>query len=90
LANLIGDGGFSIVNQEVLMTEEKMTPLRQRMIEDINIRSLGEKTQKAHIRNVKHFAAFPGRSPDTATPERLRSYQLKTMQDGVSVSTYNI
>lgn len=72
------------------MTEEKMTPLRQRMIEDMNIRGLGEKTQKTHIRNVKHFAAFLGRSPDTATPEELRSYQLKMTQDGVSVSTYNI
>ena len=72
------------------MTEEKMTPLRQRMIEDMNIRGMGEKTQKAHIRNVKHFAAFLGRSPDTATPEELRSYQLKMTQDGVSVSTYNI
>jgi len=72
------------------MTEEKMTPLRQRMIEDMNIRGLGDKTQKAHIRNVKHFAAFLGRSPDTATPEELRSYQLKMTQDGVSVSTYNI
>ena len=57
-----------------------MTPLRQRMIEDMNIRGLGEKTQKAHIRNVKHFAAFLGRSPDTATPEELRSYQLGVCQ----------
>jgi len=56
----------------------------------MNIRGTGEKTQKAHIRNVKHFAAFLGRSPDTATPEELRSYQLKMTQDGVSVSTYNI
>ncbi|MGR3380662.1 tyrosine-type recombinase/integrase [Roseovarius indicus] len=72
------------------MTEERMTPLRQRMIEDMNIRGLGDKTQKAHIRNVKHFAAFLGRSPDTATPEELRSYQLKMTEDGVSASTFNV
>lgn len=58
------------------MTEERVTPLHQRMIEDINIRGLTEKTQTAHIRNVKHFAAFLGRSPDTATPEELRPRQL--------------
>ena len=66
------------------MTEEKVTPLRQRMIEDMDIRGLCEKTQKAHIRNVKHFASFLGRSPDTATPEDLRAYQLRMTQDGVS------
>lgn len=72
------------------MTEERMTPLRRRMIEDMNIRGLGEKTQKAHISNVKHFAAFLGRSPDTATPEELRSYQLKMTEDGTSASTFNV
>jgi site-specific recombinase XerD len=72
------------------MTEERVSPLRQRMIEDMNIRGLGEKTQKAHIRNVKHFAAFLGRSPDMATPEDLRSYQLQMTNDGVSASTFNV
>ena len=61
-------GVFPTVRQEVPMKEEKTTPLRQRMIEDMNIRGLSEKTQKAHIRNVKHFAAFLGRSPDTTPP----------------------
>lgn len=72
------------------MREEKTSPLRQRMIEDMHIRGLGEKTQKAHIRNVKHFAAFLGRPPDTATPEDLRAYQLQMTNDGVSASTYNV
>jgi site-specific recombinase XerD len=72
------------------MKDEKTTPLRQRMIEDMHIRGLGEKTQKAHIRNVKHFAAFLGRAPDTATPEDLRTYQLQMTNDGVSASTYNV
>jgi hypothetical protein len=57
------------------MKEEKTTPLRQRMIEDMDLRGLCEKTQKAHIRNVKHFASFLGRPPDTATPEDLRAYR---------------
>jgi len=72
------------------MKDEKTTPLRQRMIEDMHIRGLGEKTQKAHIRNVKHFAAFLGRAPDTATPEDLRTYQLQMTNDAVSASTYNV
>jgi integrase/recombinase XerD len=65
--------GFPIVRQEVPMKEERTTPLRQRMIEDMHIRGIGEKTQKAHTRNVKHFTAFLGRAPDTATPEDLRA-----------------
>ena len=61
-----------------------------RATEDMNIRGLCEKTQKAHIRNVKHFASFLGRSPDTATPEDLRSYQLKMTEEGVTASTFNV
>ena len=72
------------------MKEEKTTPLRQRVIEDMHIRGLAEKTQKAHIRNVKHFAAFLGRAPDTATPDDLRAYQLQMADDGVSASTFNV
>ena len=72
------------------MKEEKTTPLRQRMIEDMNIRGLCEKTQKGHIRCIKHFAAFLGRSPDTATPDDLRAYQLQMTKDAVSASTFNV
>ena len=56
------------------MTEERTTPLRERMIEDMRIRGMGDKAQKAHIRAIKDFAAFLRRSPDTATPEDLRAY----------------
>jgi len=72
------------------MTEERATPLRQRMIEDMRIRGLSEKTQQAHIRNVKHFAAFLGRSPETATPDDLRAYQLHMTNAGVSATTFNV
>lgn len=72
------------------MKEEKTTPLRQRMIEDMHIRGLCEKTQQGHIRCVKHFAAFLGRSPDTATPDDLRAYQLQMTKDLVSATTFNV
>lgn len=61
------------------MTEERTTPLRQRMIEDVRIRGMGDKAQKAHIRAIKDFAAFLGRSPDTATPEDLRAQGDETL-----------
>lgn len=71
------------------MTQEKMSPLRQRMIEDMRIRGMGDKHQKSHIRAIKDFAAFLGRSPDTATPEDLGAYQLHMTGAGVTPSTFN-
>lgn len=71
------------------MTEERMTPLRERMIEDMRIRGMGEKAQKAHIRAIKDFAGFLKRSPDTATPEELRAYQLHMTDAGVTPTTFN-
>lgn len=65
------------------MTEERVSPLRQRMIEDMRIRGMGDKAQKDHIRAIKDFAAFLGHSPDTATPEELRAYQLHMTNAGV-------
>jgi integrase/recombinase XerD len=70
--------------------EERTTPLRERMIEDMRIRGMAEKTQQAHIRGVRDFAAFLGRSPDTATPEELRAYQLHMTNTGVSAPTFNV
>lgn len=71
------------------MTEERTTPLRERMIKDMRNRGLGDKSQQAHIRAVKDFAAFLGRSPDTAIPEELRAYQLHMTDAEVSPSVYN-
>lgn len=71
------------------MREEKTTQLRQRMIEDMRIRGMGEKAQQAHIRAIKDFASFLGRSPDTATPEDLRGYQLHLTNAGTTPSTFN-
>ena len=49
------------------MTEEAMSPLRRRMIEDMTIRRLAPKTQEGYIRTIKNFAVFLGRSPDMAS-----------------------
>jgi site-specific recombinase XerD len=71
------------------MTHEKMTPLRERMMEDMRIHGMGDKAQKAHIRAIKHFAGFLGRSPDTATPDDLRAYQLHMTDTEVTPPTFN-
>lgn len=71
------------------MTQEKMTPLRERMIEDMRIHGMGDKAQKAHIRAVKDFARFLKRSPDTATPDDLRAYQLHMTDTEVTPPTFN-
>lgn len=72
------------------MTQEKMSPLRARMIEDMRIRGMGEASQKAHIRALKDFTAFLGRPPDTATPDDLRAYQLHMADTQVTPSTFNV
>ncbi len=71
------------------MTQEKMSPLRARMIEDMRIRGLAETSQKAHIRALKDFTAFLGRTPDTATSDELRAYQLHMTDTEVTPSVYN-
>jgi hypothetical protein len=67
------------------MTDEAMSPLRRLMIEDMTIRKLAPKTQQDYIHRVKNFAAFLGRSPDTATFEDVRRYQLHLVERGVGV-----
>jgi hypothetical protein len=49
------------------MSEKPISPLRQRMLEDMTMRNFGGKTRNDYIRHVKTFTAFIGRSPDTAT-----------------------
>ncbi|MES0101956.1 site-specific integrase [Mesorhizobium sp. M0019] len=71
------------------MKEEKTTPLRQRMIEDMRIRGMGDSAQQSHIRAIKDFAAFLGHSPDAATPEELRAYQLHMTNAGVTPTMFN-
>jgi len=69
--------------------QQHISPLRQRMIEDMNMRKLAPKTQSQYIRAVKNLTRFLGRSPDTATAEDLRRYQLHMISTGVSSITVN-
>src|SRR4051812_6580058 len=71
------------------MTDEAMSPLRRRMIEDMTIRKFSPKTQHDYVQRVKNFAAFLGRSPDTASFEDVRRYQLHLAASGVGVPTIN-
>jgi integrase/recombinase XerD len=71
------------------MTDETMSPLRRRMIEDMTIRKFAPKTQHDYVQRVKNFAAFVGRSPDTASFEDVRRYQLHLAESGVGVPTLN-
>jgi site-specific recombinase XerD len=66
-----------------------ITPLRQRMIDDMRMRKLNPKTQSAYIRAVRQFAGFLGRSPDTASVEDLRRYQLHLVDHGTSPISLN-
>lgn len=65
------------------------SPLRHRMIEDMRMRKLAEKTQVAYIRAVRKLAAYLLRSPDTATVEELRRFQLHLVDQGTSPLTLN-
>ena len=71
------------------MTDQAMSPLRRRMIEDMTIRKFAPKTQHDYLQRVKNFAAYLGRSPDTASMEDVRRYQLHLMARGIGVPTLN-
>src|SRR5882762_3560866 len=71
------------------MTDKTIGPLQQRMIEDMSLRHFGEKTQKDYIRAVKNLTIFLGRSPDTASNEDLRLFQLHLAENRVGAPTMN-
>jgi integrase/recombinase XerD len=71
------------------MTTEAITPLRQRMIEDMNARKLGKHTQRGHIYSCKRFAGFIKRSPETATAEDIRRFQLHLAETATSICNRN-
>ncbi len=66
-----------------------ISPLRQRMLDDLRIRKLSPKTQSAYIRAVRNFTKYLGRSPDTATIDDLRNYQLYLVDTGTSPTSLN-
>jgi site-specific recombinase XerD len=71
------------------MSTDAVSPLRQRMIEDMNARKLGAGTQRGHISSCKRFAAFLKRSPDNATLEDIRRFQLHLAETSVSICNRN-
>src|SRR5712691_3375964 len=75
--------------QEPPMSEKPISPLRQRMLEDMSVRKFTPDTQREYIRAVKSLAVFLGRSPDTATPEELRAFQLHLTRTGVQPPSIN-
>jgi hypothetical protein len=64
-----------------------ISPLRQRLIDDMNVRRVAPVTQRNYIRDVGRFATFLGRSPDTATAEVLHRFQVEQREAGVPVPT---
>ena len=71
------------------MSDKPISPLRQRMIDDMTARRFKEKVQRDYVRHVRTFAAFLGRSPDTATSEDLRRFQLHMAQQQIGAATIN-
>jgi len=70
-------------------TTPAISPLRQRMIDDMRMRKLADKTQSHYLRAVRQFSLFLGHSPDRATIEDLRRYQLHLVDQGISAISLN-
>jgi integrase/recombinase XerD len=66
-----------------------VSPLRQRMVEDMRMRKFEPKTQAAYLRAVRKLTKFLGRSPDTASAEDLRGFQMHLVDEGASPVTLN-
>ena len=68
---------------------QNLTALRQRMIDDMRMRKFAPKTQSHYIRAIIQFTRFLDASPDTATAEDLRRYQLHLVDHGISPVSLN-
>jgi site-specific recombinase XerD len=71
------------------MTDTPISPLRQRMIEDMTIRKFARRTQEGYIRSIKSFSTFLGASPAKASFEDIRRYQLHLASSGAGAPTIN-
>jgi integrase/recombinase XerD len=78
-----------ILDRSFPMSIDVVSPLRQRMIEDMTARKLSAGTQRLHISSCKRFAAFLQRSPETATVEDVRRFQLHLAETGTSIPNRN-
>jgi hypothetical protein len=75
--------------RRVPMSTDAISPLRQRMIEDMSARKLNPHTQRSHISSCKRFAAYLKRLPDTATADEIRLFQLHLTETGASICNRN-
>src|ERR1700756_4221832 len=66
-----------------------ISPLRQRLIDDMKLRRFSPATRHNYIRDVSRFATFLGRSPETATPDDMRQFQIEQREAGVPTPTMN-
>jgi site-specific recombinase XerD len=66
-----------------------VSPLRQRLVDDMTMRRFSRETQRNYVRDVGRFATFLGRSPDTATADDLRRFQVEQQDTGTPVPTMN-
>ena len=73
----------------ILVPVVGVSPLLQRLIDEMEMRRFGRETQRNYIRDVSRFATFLGRSPDSATAEEVRRFQVEQLDQGVSVPTMN-
>jgi site-specific recombinase XerD len=67
-----------------------VSPLRQRVIDDMTMRRFAPETQRNYLRDIGRFATYLGRSPATATAEEVRSFQLEQQDSGVPIPTMNM
>ena len=72
-----------------IQSKSPVTPLRQRMIEDMVARNLGRHSRRSHLSSCERFAAFLERSPETATADDIRRFQLFLIESGASICNRN-
>src|SRR3984893_12508409 len=92
IPSIEGPATFGLREEPPMTSQPSQGPvgaLRARMIQDMRVRGITEKTRNDYIRNVRSFAAFIGRSPDTATAEDLRRFQLHQTQTGMQPPSIN-
>lgn len=66
-----------------------ISPLRQRLIDDMTMRRFSKETQRNYLRDVGRFATWLGRSPHTASAEDVRQFQIEQQQAGFLAPTMN-
>src|SRR3974390_1626105 len=71
------------------MSDKPISDLRRRMTADMTVRTFSDKTQHDYIRHIETFARFLGRSPDTATGDDLRRFQLVQVEQGAQPPKMN-